>query len=84
VASDDSYSYAQTGAVNVAWVVVAVGIDCGERFRDGRGGRGEAGWSASHPRMTAELNVGGGVFGHQMLLESQPGEVLGMRSESGE
>jgi hypothetical protein len=34
--------------------------------------------------MTAEWNVGGGVCRYQMLLESQPGKVLGMRRESGE
>jgi len=66
-------------------------LDCGargnglwERFQDGRGGRGEADWSASYLRMTAELCAGGGVCRCQMLLESQPGKALGMRSESGE
>lgn len=34
--------------------------------------------------MTAELNVGGGVGGHQMLLESQPDEAQSMRREGGE
>jgi hypothetical protein len=34
--------------------------------------------------MTAELNVEGGVGGHQMLLESQPDEAQGMRREGGD
>lgn len=31
VTSDGSYSYALTGAVNVAWVVITVGMDCGHQ-----------------------------------------------------
>ena len=38
----------------------------------------------SHPRMTAELNVGGGVCVHYRLLGSQLDEALGMRGECGE
>lgn len=39
-----------------------IGLPAG--FRDRRGEWGEADWSASHPRMTAGLNVGGEVCGH--------------------
>jgi hypothetical protein len=34
--------------------------------------------------MTAELYIGGGVYGRYLLLELQAGALLGMRSESGE
>ena len=68
VASDDSYSYAQTGAVDVAWIVVPVGI--GYRSVSGRR-------SANYLRMTAGLYAKGGVCRCQMLLESQLGEAAG-------
>jgi hypothetical protein len=34
--------------------------------------------------MTAELYIGGGVYGRYLLLELQAGALLGMQSESGE
>jgi len=50
----------------------------------GRDKQCEAGWSVSQLLMTAELNIGGGVYGRYLLLELQVGALLGMQSESGE
>jgi hypothetical protein len=38
VASDISYSYAQTGTVDVVWVVVPAGMDCGSIFGTDKAG----------------------------------------------
>ena len=52
-----------------------------ERYQDRPGARGEAGWSASHSQIAAELNVREECACTRGCWSR---EVLGMRSESGE
>ena len=62
MASNGSYSYVQTKAADIVWVVVPVRMDRGSVF-----GTDEIGGPFADD---------GRVCAHQMLLESQPAEVL--------